>query len=75
MIKVAIHHIKEKYDYVDKLKKDISYMNKEYEKLTEIYNDNDKLLADNTLLNNNVDKIQKEILSLEEKIVKLENSK
>ncbi len=67
--------IKDKYDYVDKLKLDVDYLNQEYDKLLLVYNDNEEFEKSNMELKNEIDKLEKDIRNLEEKIVKMENTK
>ena len=54
---------------------DTEYLNQEYDKMLLIYNDNEKLLKNNVELENEVNKIEKEIVTVQEKIVKMEATK
>ena len=71
----SIRVIKAKYDYVNKLKNDTEYLKQEYDKLLVIYKANETLSKSNIELDNEIEKLEKEILNVQEKIVKMEATK
>ena len=72
---ISINSIKKKYDYLDKLKQDVSYMNDEYDKLLDVCNNNDELKNNNMVLESDISKLENDIIKLQEKISKMEKVK